>query len=283
MVVEKGVLYVVATPIGNLGDMSARAVEVLAGVDLIAAEDTRHSLPLLRHFGVSTSLRAYHEHNERELGPELVRRLCAGESVALISDAGTPLISDPGYHLVRAAHAQGVRVVPIPGPSAALCALSAAGLPTDRFVFEGFLPPRRAARRERLQALAEEKRTLVLYESGHRIVESLRDLAEIFGPGREAVLARELTKAHETIRSAELGELARWVESDPDQRKGEMVVLVHGAPPSDAPAGELERVLRILLEELPLKQAVAIASRLTGEKKNAVYQLAVRMRGQHEG
>lgn len=281
MAIEKGILYVVATPIGNLGDMTARAVEVLGAVDLIAAEDTRHSLPLLRHFGVKAPLQAYHEHNEREVSLDIVQRLQDGQSVALISDAGTPLISDPGYHLVRLAREQGIRVVPIPGASALTAALSVAGLPTDRFVFEGFLPARPSARKERLQQLREEMRTLLFYESSHRIVETLRDMAEVFGAQRTAVLMRELTKVFETVRGGSLEELCAWVESDQNQQKGEFVVLVRGAEPVEAEAAqrEADHVLRVLLEELPLKQAVGIAVKLTGLKKNLLYQRAVHLQG----
>ncbi|HHO68310.1 MAG TPA: 16S rRNA (cytidine(1402)-2'-O)-methyltransferase, partial [Gammaproteobacteria bacterium] len=197
-----GTLFVVATPIGNLGDMTPRGVEVLQQADLIAAEDTRHSRRLAEHFGIATPMLALHEHNERSVAARLVERLRQGESIALISDAGTPLISDPGYQLVRAAREAGVPVVPVPGASALVAALSVAGLPTDRFVFEGFLPPRQAARRKRLEALKDEPRTLVFYESSHRIVDSLNDLKDVFGPGRQALLARELTKAFETTLSA---------------------------------------------------------------------------------
>lgn len=279
MAVEKGVLYVVATPIGNLGDMTARAVEVLGAVDLVAAEDTRHSLPLLRHFGSRAPLQAYHEHNEREASRDIIRRLREGQSVALISDAGTPLISDPGYHLVRLAHEQGIKVVPIPGASALTAALSVAGLPTDRFVFEGFLPARPSTRKERLQQLCEETRTLVFYESSHRIAETLHDMAEALGARRPAVLMRELTKVFETLRVGCLEELCAWVEADPDQRKGEFVILVRGAEPVEAEAArrEADHVLRILLEELPLKQAVGIAVKLTGLKRNLLYQRAVHL------
>jgi 16S rRNA (cytidine1402-2'-O)-methyltransferase len=274
--IEKGVLYVVATPIGNLGDMSPRAVEVLSGVDRIAAEDTRHSRPLLQHFGIVTPMVAYHEHNERQMAPRLLAMLRSAESIALISDAGTPLVSDPGYHLVRQAREEGVRVIPVPGPSAMVTALSASGLPTGRFVFEGFLPAKSAARRGCLEALKGQARTLVFFESSHRIVECLRDMAAVFGSDRQAVLARELTKTFETIHSGSLGTLADWVVGDPNQQKGEFVVLVQGAreAPGNSEA-EVDRVLGVLLEDLPVKQAVALAAKITGAKKNRVYERAL--------
>ncbi len=278
---ERGILYVVATPIGNRGDLSPRAREVLEAVGLIAAEDTRHSGPLLRDLGIRTPLRALHEHNERQMTEGLLRRLEAGESIALISDAGTPLISDPGFPLVRECHRRGVRVSPVPGPSAAICALSAAGLPSDRFLFEGFPPRGGSARRERFSRLQREGATLIFYESSHRIESSLEDMAHCFGADRPAVLARELTKRHETIRLAPLGELLGLVRADPNQRRGEFVVLVAGAPPAapGAISPEAERVLGILLQELPVKQAAAIAARITGEKKNPLYQRALEIGG----
>jgi len=277
-----GMLYVVATPLGHLGDMTPRAITVLQGVDVIAAEDTRHSAPLLRHFDIATPTIALHEHNEREQSGRLVARLRAGEAVALISDAGTPLLSDPGYHLVRAAHEAGVRVVPVPGASAAITALSVSGLPTDRFTFEGFLPAKTAARRARLAELQADPRTLIFYEAPHRIAAALDDMAEIFGVAREAVLARELTKIYETVRAAPLGELAAWVRADTDQQKGEIVVLVRGAEarPSDELGAEAQRVLRLLLAELPLKQAVALAAGISGERRNRLYELAVSLQAE---
>lgn len=276
---RKGILYVVATPIGNLGDMSARAIEVLSGVDLIAAEDTRHSLPLLRHFGIATPCIAYHEHNERQLSPGLIQRLLGGESIALISDAGTPLISDPGYHLVFQARQADCRVMPVPGPNALISALSVAGLPTHRFIFEGFLPAKSAMRRRRLEALCKETATLVFYESTHRILESLHDMCEILGAGRQAVIAREMTKIHETVRGASLAELYDWVCGEKDQQKGEMVILVQGTAESEnnENAIEYERILGILLQEVPLKQAVSIAVKITGAKRNLLYDLAVKL------
>jgi len=276
-----GVLYVVATPIGNLADISARAREVLAAVDVVAAEDTRHSGTLLKHLGIDTPLLSLHDHNEAERAPVLVSRLMAGESVALISDAGTPLISDPGFDLVRAARAAGITVTPVPGASALVAALSVSGLPTDRFVFEGFLPAKQAARRERLEGLSGEHRTLVFYESVHRLKESLEDMALAFGPERPAVLARELTKLHEGVREAPLQALAEWAGSDPAAAKGEVVVMVAGAVVQSAAVqdAETERVLRLLLQELPVKQAAALAAGITGVKKNELYDRALGLAG----
>ena len=276
---QHGTLYIVATPIGNLGDMTARAITVLQQVALIAAEDTRHSGPLLQHFGIATPCIACHDHNERAIADGLVARLVAGESLALISDAGTPLISDPGYHLVRSAHEAGVPVVPVPGASALIAALSASGLPSDRFSFEGFLPAKSSARRQRLQTLVADGRTLIFYESTHRIEESLADMVTVFGPQRYVVIAREITKRFETIHGDTLESLVAWVAADPNQCKGEFVVMVHGA---DAPEtreidAEAERVLKLLLEELPVKQAAALAAKITGAKKNVLYQFALGM------
>jgi len=271
--IEAGTLYIVATPIGNLGDISARALEVLQRVDRIAAEDTRHSASLLRHFHIDTPMFALHEHNERQKAEQVLGYLQQGESVALISDAGTPLISDPGYFLVRQAHASGIKVVPLPGPSALIAALSASGLATDRFCFEGFLPAKSGPRRRALEALSAEPRTLAFYETPHRIEESLKDMAAILGEARPATLARELTKTFETIRHATLGELAEWVADDANQRKGEFVVLVEGAPAKENEGldGETQRIARMLAEELSIKQAAALAAKISGEKKNAIY------------
>lgn len=282
---ETGCLYVVATPIGNLGDLSERAAETLAGVDLIAAEDTRRTRQLLRHLGLDRPLLALHEHNEQARLGALLQRLRAGESIALVSDAGTPLISDPGFPLVRACHVEGIRVVPVPGPSALIAALSVAGLPTDRFRFEGFLPRRASARAELLNALAAAPETLVFYESSHRIEETLKALLSAFGPERPATLARELTKLHETLLTGTLGEILAAIAADENQRKGEFVVMVGGAPSHEADHFEvgLEALLEALLEELPLKRAVAVAARLSGEKKNRVYQLALNLRDEHRG
>lgn len=261
--------------------MTARAIEVLRAVTLIAAEDTRHSAGLLRHFGITTPCLAFHEHNERQQTENLIARMRQGAAVALISDAGTPLLSDPGYHLVRNAHAAGIRVIPVPGASAVLAALAASGLPTDRFVFEGFLPAKSAARRERLMLLQTESRTLLFYEAPHRLLATLEEMAEIFGGAREAVLARELTKIYETIRKDDLEGLSQWVQGDPRQQKGECVIVVHGAEPiigRDEKDGDAQHLLGVLLEELPLKQAVALAAKITGEKRNRLYQWAVDMK-----
>ena len=280
-----GVLYVVATPIGNLEDLSPRARKVLGEVDLVAAEDTRHSGTLLAHFGIKTRLISLHDHNEAARAAELIPRLQAGESVALISDAGTPLISDPGFDLVRAARQAGIQVSPIPGASALVAALSVSGLPTDRFVFEGFLPAKSAARRERLETLAAEPRTLVFYESVHRLQESLEDMAAVLGAHRNAVLARELTKLHEGVREAPLQALAGWAATDPAAGKGEVVLMVTGAAAADGPAlgAEAERVLKALLAELPVKQAAALAAEITGLKKNELYERALELTGKKSG
>lgn len=281
MSIEAGVLYVVATPLGNLGDISARAVEVLAGVDVIAAEDTRVSARLLTHLGVGAKrLLSLHEHNEDARVPGLILRLREGASVAVVSDAGTPLISDPGFRLVSAARAAGVVVRPVPGPSALIAALSIAGLPTDRFVFEGFLPPRAAARRTRLQALTDERRTLVFYESSHRVEASLAAMAEAFGDERRGVLARELTKRFEQTADGSLAELVAWLAADADRRRGEFVIVVAGAagePPAVGMAA-VERVLAELVEALPTRQAADIAARITGAPRQALYREAQRLK-----
>ena len=270
-------LYIVATPIGNLEDLSARAVRILSTVDLIVAEDTRTSRKLLMHYGITTPLSALHEHNEREQAPKLIEQLRAGKSIALISDAGTPLISDPGYHLVRAAHAADIIVVPVPGPCAAITALSVAGLPSDRFAFEGFPPAKSAARRAFFGRLAAELRTLIFYESPHRIIDSLADMLAEFGAAREAMVARELTKKFETLRAGSLGVLADWIARAETPRQGEFVVLVHGAEARTvAPAlPDAERVLKLLMAELPTRQAVDLAVGVTGLPRNTLYKLAL--------
>lgn len=270
--IEPG-LYVVATPIGNLGDLSPRARQVLASVDVIAAEDTRHSGRLLGHFGIATPRLSLHEHNERERSGELVARLRDGASVALISDAGTPLVSDPGLPLVRAAREAGIAVFAVPGPCAAIAALSVSGIPTDRFAFEGFLPARAGARRNRLAELATEPRTLLFYEAPHRIAATLADMIAAFGPGRIGCIARELTKVHESVHAGLLAALKATAETE---TRGEWVIVVAGSPAPPAPGnGEIERVLAVLAAELPLKQAAKLAARITGTSKNEVYALAV--------
>jgi len=275
--ISSGTLYVVATPIGNLDDISARALKILNEVDVIACEDTRHSARLLQHFGISTKTIACHDHNERNASAGIVELLQKGQSVALISDAGTPLISDPGYVLLREVHRAGLTVCPIPGVSALIAALSVAGIATDRFVFEGFLPSKSAARRERLKQLVDETRTLVFYESSHRILASLDDLIGVFGAEREATMAREISKKFETIRSANLEQLQAFVAGDLNQQKGEFVLVVAGAKPLTDTVNA-ERILAILLEELPVKQAAALAGKLSDSNKNELYQKALAMR-----
>ena len=280
-----GVLYVVATPIGNLDDFTPRAAAVLKQVALIAAEDTRHSARLMQHFGIATPMLAVHDHNEQSRVDGLVARLLAGESVALISDAGTPLVSDPGYRLTRAAHDAGIRVAPVPGPCAAIAALSAAGLPTDRFVFEGFLPAKSGQRRARLAELAGETRTLVFYEAPHRIAECLGDMAHVLGEGRLAALGRELTKTFETVRRLPLGEMRVWVEGDPNQQKGEIVLVVEGATVAPDAEGDLktDELLGRLLGYLSVRQAAQLAAELTGGKKNRLYERALALHAAREG
>lgn len=267
-----GTLYVVATPIGNLDDLSPRAQRVLGEVAAVCAEDTRHSRQLLGHFGIATPLLALHEHNEEQLAGRMVARLQGGDSLALVSDAGTPLVSDPGYRLVRAARQAGVRVSPVPGPSALVAALSAAGLASDRFVFEGFLPAKAAARRERLAGLAGETRTLIFYESSHRIRDALDDMRMAFGGSRAAVLARELTKLFETILDGSLDALAAALAADPNQRRGEFVVLVEGAgDATDERLVQGRRAYALLSAHLPPSTAARLAAELSGAPRKALY------------
>lgn len=269
-------LYVVATPIGNLADMVPRAVEVLQSVSLVAAEDTRHTRQLLQHFGISARLQAYHDHSGNAALDQILSVLRRGESVAMVSDAGTPLISDPGYRLVDAALAEAFRVVPVPGPCAMVAALSVAGLASDRFLFEGFLPAKSHGRQQQLQALAGESRTLLFYEAPHRLLACLEDMAAVFGPQRRITLARELTKLFETVRRMSLGEMCRFVAADPNQQRGECVLVVEGGPPRTHDIDpEAIRVLNVLRGELPLKQAAALAAQIGGEKKNALYKYAL--------
>ncbi|WP_369976901.1 16S rRNA (cytidine(1402)-2'-O)-methyltransferase [Xanthomonas bundabergensis] len=272
MSAQPGTLHVVATPIGNLADLTPRAQEVLRAVAAICAEDTRRSGQLLSHFGIDKPLLALHEHNEEALAQRIVARLLGGDSLALVSDAGTPLVSDPGYRLVRAAREAGVRVSPVPGACAAIAALSVAGLPSDRFTFEGFLPAKASARRERLARLAGEPRTLVFYESSHRIVESLADCRAAFGDARPAVLARELTKLFETVLDGSLAELQARVEADDNQRKGEFVLIVQGAgDDADAQLAEGRRVYAALSAHLPPSTAAKLAAEITGAPRKALY------------
>jgi 16S rRNA (cytidine1402-2'-O)-methyltransferase len=275
-----GVLYVVATPIGNLEDWSSRAISTLKAVNAIAAEDTRHSARLMQQFGIVTPLLALHDHNESSRVADVLGRLEAGEDMALISDAGTPLISDPGYRVVAAAQAAGFRVIPIPGACAAIAALSAAGLPSDRFIFEGFLPAKSGARRERLRQLSAEIRTLIFYEAPHRIVDSLMDMLEELGGERRIVLAREISKTFETIRQLPLADMLAWVQADTDQQRGEIVLILEGATDVTGAAEwqEADRVLGVLLAELPVRQAASLAAEITGLKKNALYERALMLK-----
>jgi 16S rRNA (cytidine1402-2'-O)-methyltransferase len=269
--VESG-LYVVATPIGNFGDMSQRAVDVLQSVELIAAEDTRHSQRLLQHFGIATPTISYHDHSDERALHRIERCLADGGSVALISDAGTPLISDPGYRLVRHVQDRGFAVRPIPGACAAIAALSAAGLPTDRFLFEGFLPARDSARINRLTALASEPMTLIFYEAPHRIADCLQSMVGVFGAAREAVLAREISKMFETIRRGTLAELVQFVSGDSNQQKGEIVLLVAGKQQVEQElTRDVSRLLLRLAQELPAKQAASVVADCTGLRKKILY------------
>jgi 16S rRNA (cytidine1402-2'-O)-methyltransferase len=273
---DGGVLYVVATPIGNLRDLSLRALEVLGAVDLIAAEDTRQTGVLLREHGIQVPMTAYHEHNEAQETPRLAGLIAEGTRLALVSDAGTPLVSDPGFRLVRELRCRGLPVVPIPGPSALICALSAAGLPSDRFLFLGF-PPRGSEQRQRLlRTLAREPGTLIFYESGHRVGGTLADLCAVFGEARRTVLARELTKVHETFLEGSPCALAARLREDPVQTRGEHVLLVEGAGhKAKQDDQEARRVLGILLRELPVRQAAGLAARLCGGRRNDLYRLAL--------
>lgn len=270
-------LYIVATPIGNLNDISQRAIETLRSVDLIAAEDTRHSKRLLDHFGIKAEMISLHEHNEEQRIRSLLEQLQHKKSIALISDAGTPLISDPGYRLVQAVRAAGFKVIPIPGACALITALSAAGLPSAQFIFEGFLSPKASARKKQLENLKHESRTIIFYEAPHRILDLTEDMLSVLGAERYVVLARELTKTFETIHGANLSELREWLVQDPNQQKGEFVVLVAGAEETtdDNTEANTQRILEILLSELPTSQAIQLATKITGAKKNKLYELAL--------
>lgn len=272
-------LYVVATPIGNLRDISLRALDVLASADAVAAEDTRNTSHLLTHYGIAASrLLALHQHNERGGAEKVIALLAQGLSVALASDAGTPAVSDPGALLVEAVRAAGHRVIPVPGANAALAALSASGLPAPHFLFYGFLPSKPSARRRELQSLAALPHPLVFYEAPHRILECVTDLQAIFGDERHIVLARELTKLFENIHCCTLAEAAVWLNADPNNQRGEFVLLVSGAPEKEGMDEEAERILAILLQDLPLKQAAQLAAQITGAGKNELYQRALRLK-----
>ncbi|MEN4930148.1 MAG: 16S rRNA (cytidine(1402)-2'-O)-methyltransferase [Erwinia billingiae] len=274
--ISASTLYIVPTPIGNLGDITQRALTVLAGVDLIAAEDTRHTGLLLQHFAINARLFALHDHNEQHKAETLIARLQEGQSIALVSDAGTPLINDPGYHLVRRCREAGIRVVPLPGACAAITALSAAGLPSDRFCYEGFLPAKSKGRCDTLRELEQEPRTLIFYESTHRLLESLQDMVTVWGPDRYVVLAREITKTWESIQGAPVGELLAWVLEDENRRKGEMVLIVEGFhAEEDALPPEALRTLALLQKELPLKKAAQLTAEIHAVKKNALYKYAL--------
>ncbi|WP_409421135.1 16S rRNA (cytidine(1402)-2'-O)-methyltransferase [Pseudaeromonas sp. ZJS20] len=272
---ESCCLYIVPTPIGNLGDITQRAVEVLGRVDLVAAEDTRHTGILLSHLQIQVPLLALHDHNEQQRAELLIDKIRQGQNVALVSDAGTPLISDPGYHLVTRCREAGVNVVPLPGPCAAVTALSAAGLPTDRFAFEGFLPAKEKARDDRLQSLIDEPRTLVFYESPRRLLETVGAIARLYGP-RPLVVARELTKTFESFYSLPATEMVDWLAGDENRCRGEIVLMVAGAKPDpDALPSEALRTLTLLQRELPLKKAAALTAEIHGVKKNALYKWAL--------
>lgn len=281
--ISASTLYIVPTPIGNLGDITQRALDVLRQVDLIAAEDTRHTGLLLQHFAINARLFALHDHNEQQKADHLLAKLQAGLRIALVSDAGTPLINDPGYHLVRRCREAGVRVVPLPGACAAITALSAAGIASDRFCYEGFLPAKSKARQDVLRSLLEEPRTLIFYESPHRLTDSLQDIVDVMGAGRYVVLARELTKTWESIYGAPAGELLAWVLEDDNRRRGEMVLIVEGAEKDDdALPAEALRTLSLLQAELPLKKAAALTAEIHGVKKNALYRYALAQNGADE-
>jgi 16S rRNA (cytidine1402-2'-O)-methyltransferase len=276
----QGILYVVATPIGNLGDITLRAIETLKMVDAIAAEDTRHTSGLLSHFGISKKLIAVHEHNEHQSAEKLLAQLKNGENIALVSDAGTPAVSDPGAIVVKVVRDAGIKVVPIPGVSAVVAALSASGITQNGFYFHGFLPASGAARRKQLEALNSQTVTLVLYEAPHRIVECVEDIAKVLGENRQITFARELTKTFETIYTCPASLASAWLQADSNQQRGEFVLLVEAAPVVEAQeiSEEAQRVLKCLLAELPLKQAVALATEITQLKKNDLYELSLKLK-----
>ncbi len=275
---HQNALYIVATPIGNLADITLRAIDVLRRVSVIAAEDTRHSARLLQHHDIATPLISYHDHGGDAQVSRILTKLEGGSSVALISDAGTPLISDPGYRLVNAVREKGFDVVPVPGPCAFVAAASASGLPSDRIAFEGFPPAKSQARRQLFESLSKDTRTLVFYESTHRILACLQDMAEGFGADREICIARELSKTYETFLRGAIGDVLIAMDSDPNQQKGEFVVLVHGAIEEQVEEGvspEAQKLLSVLCQELPVKQAASLTAKVTGDKKNKCYQWAL--------
>ncbi|MEN8213564.1 MAG: 16S rRNA (cytidine(1402)-2'-O)-methyltransferase [Pseudomonadota bacterium] len=278
MSMQTGALYVVATPIGNMGDITRRGVEVLQQVDLIAAEDTRHTAGLLSRLGIDARTISFHQHNERQRSQQLVELLLAGEDVALVSDAGTPLICDPGYPIVTACRERGIAVIPVPGASAVIAALSVSGLPTDRFLFEGFLPRTRSKRLKRLRELADFSSTLVFYESSHRILHTLEDMLTQYGEDRRVVVARELTKQFETIIDLPLGRLLQAMTADANQRRGEFVVMVAGSESRVKDNASLMPLLQALVEEMPPNQAARVAARISGRPKRELYQLLTRMK-----
>jgi 16S rRNA (cytidine1402-2'-O)-methyltransferase len=272
-------LYIVATPIGNLADMTERAIQVLNDVSVIAAEDTRHSGLLLQHYSIKKTMLSLHQHNEQQRSETLLAKLQQGESVALISDAGTPLISDPGYRLVSLIREHGIQVVPVPGSCALIAALSASGLASDRFCFEGFLPAKKSTRIQMLESLITESRTMIFYESPRRLVSTLSDLIDVFGEDRQACIARELTKLHETINTQSLAELLEWVENDAQQQKGECVLLLAGVEQTNTTdQAEIERVMSILIAEMPSKQAAKVGAQLLNINKNAAYDVALSLK-----
>lgn len=275
---QTGILYIIATPIGNLQDITQRALETFAQADLIAAEDTRHSGLLLNHYGIKKPFFALHDHNEQQKADLLVEKLQQGTNIALISDAGTPLISDPGFHLVRKCRQAGLKVVPLPGACAAITALCASGIASDRFCFEGFLPAKTKARKDKLQTIAEEDRTLIFYESTHRILDTLEDIEAVLGADRYIVLAREITKTWETISGDTVSNLRQWLAEDPNRTKGEMVLIIEGKPKTednDKINPQAIKALQLIAKELPLKKAAAIVAELYGYKKNALYQFGI--------
>jgi len=275
------ILYIVATPIGNLNDISLRALDILKKVDFIACEDTRHTKLLLAHHGISTPVFSYHEHNEQKSADKIINLLTANKSIALVSDAGTPLISDPGYFLVHRAHELHIKISPIPGTCAAIAALSASGLPSDKFIFEGFLPAKTTARQNRLSELKTESRTLIFYEAPHRIEETIADLVLMFGETREAIICRELTKTFETLHKASLKKLSEWLLLSDDNRKGEFVVVVAGMPETEKEEvnqTQAKLLVEKLIVDLPLKKSVQISSELFHVSKNSLYQWALTLK-----